>query len=150
MNENNDDEEKKKIEKEIEELLNEIGDFPKKNKKIYTYLRYLLATPLRICKGRITIFFVLLRDLTAKISLNQLMISSIILICFSLFFRRINIFLMQWLFILSSVLFIICFAGLTLFSTKKNQKKYWRGRMINDQDESLLKKIKRFFKFKKD
>ena len=107
MNENNDDEEKKKIEKEIEELLNEIGDFPKKNKKIYTYLRYLLATPLRICKGRITIFFVLLRDLTAKISLNQLMISSIILICFSLFFRRINIFLMQWLFI-STIHYLLC------------------------------------------
>ena len=127
MNDNNDDEEKKKIEQEIEELLNEIGDFPKKNKVFYRYLFSLFAKPISLLKIGLSNFFIFLSDLTSKISLNQLMVSSIILICFSLFFRRINVFLMQWLFILSSILFIISFAGITLFTTKKNQKKHIRN-----------------------
>ncbi len=53
---------------------------------------------------------------------------------------------MQWLFILASILFIVSFAGLTLLKRENKKEKYWRGRIIKYENDSIFKKLLKMFK----
>ena len=143
MDENELNDDKEKLKKEIEDLLNEINDFPNKKKNIFI----ILLGRLKNIIIRLLFFFISIpKNIVAKTSLNQLFLISVVLIIFSLFFRRVNPLIMQWLFILASILFIISFAGLTLFQRQNRREKYWRGRIIKYENDSFFKKLLKMFK----
>ena len=143
-NEFNDD--KEKLKKEIEELLNEIDDLPsnRKNK-----LLFLCQIPLKLIKKTLSGCIYILKNILNKITLQQLFLISVAMIFFSIFFRRMYIVFSNWLFVFGSIVFVISFAGLTLFKRENAKEKYWRGRMIKYQNESFIKKLLKFINYKK-
>ena len=132
-----------KLKKEIEDLLNEINDFPKNKKSIFI----VLFNKIKIVLTKILFAFISVpKNIINRISLNQLFLFSVVLIIVSLFFRRVNPLLMQWLFILASILFVVSFAGLALFKRDNRKEKYWRGRIIKYENDSIFKKFLKLFK----
>jgi len=143
MDENELNDDKEKLKKEIEDLLNEINDFPKNKKNIF----FILLNQFKNTINKILFTCIAIpKNILNRISLNQLFLISVVLIIVSLFFRRVNPLLMQWLFILSSILFIVSFAGLTLFQRENKKEKYWRGRIIKYENDSFFKKLLKMFK----
>ncbi|MBI51818.1 MAG: hypothetical protein CL779_01185 [Chloroflexi bacterium] len=143
MDENELNDDKEKLKKEIEDLLDEINDFPKNRKNIFI----IFFSQLKNIITRILFTCILIpKNITKRISLNQLFLISVALIIISLFFRRVNPLFMQWLFILASILFIVSFAGLTLFQRENKKEKYWRGRIIKYENDSFFKKLLKMFK----
>lgn len=142
MDNNNNNDDKEKINEEIEELLNNINNFPSEKKAIYNFFSN------RFKKIRTKLIFVIMqtRSFFSTISFKQLLLFSFALIFLSLFFRRINPFIMQWVFFLGSIIFVISFAGLALFNSRKGNEKYWRGEIIKYENTSLFNKIKKIFK----
>ncbi|MBR73529.1 MAG: hypothetical protein CL872_01105 [Dehalococcoidaceae bacterium] len=143
MDENELNDDKEKLKKEIEDLLNEINDFPKNKRNIFV----VFFNKFKQLITRILFhFFSIPKRIINKVSLNQLFLISVVLIILSLFFRRVNPILMQWLFILASILFIVSFAGLTLLKRENKKEKYWRGRIIKYENDSFFKKLLKMFK----
>ena len=143
MDEDELNDDKEKLKKEIEDLLNEIYDFPKNKKSIFI----VLFNKIKIVLTKILFAFISVpKNIINRISLNQLFLFSVVLIIVSLFFRRVNPLLMQWLFILASILFVVIFAGLALFKRDNRKEKYWRGRIIKYENDSIFKKFLKLFK----
>ena len=143
MDEDELNDDKEKLKKEIEDLLNEINDFPKNKKSIFI----VLFNKIKIVLTKILFAFISVpKNIINRISLNQLFLFSVVLIIDSLFFRRVNPLLMQWLFILASILFVVSFAGLALFKRDNRKEKYWRGRIIKYENDSIFKKFLKLFK----
>ncbi|MBG92798.1 MAG: hypothetical protein CL792_02335 [Chloroflexi bacterium] len=118
------------LEKEIEELLKKIDDFPSpesaSKKRLRLYLKYLGNT--------ISIKQQLMAKHLGKISLPQLMLGSFILIFTSYFILgRINPLLMRWVLFSGIILFLTSFT-LMFFSrghgSAKNEQ-IWRGKKVN-------------------
>ncbi|MAX11157.1 MAG: hypothetical protein CL710_02245 [Chloroflexi bacterium] len=143
MDENELNDDKEKLKKEIEDLLNEINDFPKNKKNFFIVLLNKIKT---LFTKILFACIAVPKNIINRISLNQLFLFSVVLIIFSLFFRRINPLLMQWLFILASILFVVSFAGLALFKRENKKEKYWRGRIIKYENDSIFKKFLKLFK----
>ena len=118
------------LEKEIEELLKKIDNFPSSEstskKRLKLYLKYL--------GNMISIKHQLIAKYLGKISLSQLMLGSFLMIFASYFILgRINPLLMRWVLFSGIILFLTSFTLMFFGSSNRASKneQIWRGKKVN-------------------
>ena len=135
------------LEKEIEELLKKIDDFPSSEsatkKRLKLYLSYL---GIAISKKQ-----QLVAKYLGKISLAQLMLGSFLMIFTSYFILgRINPLLMRWVLFSGIVVFLTSFTLMFFgnsISSSKNQQ-IWRGKKVNSPPryENFMHRISKWIR----
>jgi len=118
------------LEKEIEELLKKIDNFPSSEsasrKRLKLYLKYL--------GNVISIRQQLIAKYLGKISLSQLMLGSFLMIFASYFILgRINPLLMRWVLFSGIILFLTSFTLMFFGSSNRFSKneQIWRGKKVS-------------------
>ena len=133
-----------RLEREIEEILDKIEDFPsaserraRARRKATGRLGGAIAGQRRALLARLS-----------RIDMSQVMLLSFMLILGSLFLRRFSPLLTQWVMYAGVALFIAAFAML-LFGRKSGEgptgsAAYWRGRQIEYRQPSLFGRARRW------
>jgi hypothetical protein len=134
-----------RLEREIEEILDKIEDFPtaserraRARKKATGRLGGAIAGQQRALLARLS-----------RIDMSQLMLLSFMLILGSLFLRRFSPLLTQWVLYGGVALFLAAFAML-VFGRKSGggptgSGAYWRGRQIEYRQPSMAAHVRRWF-----
>ncbi len=135
-----------RLEREINEILNKIEQFPTPERRRVRAVRRQLR---RIGDAVSTRQRAVARELS-RISLSQLVLLSFLLILGSFFMSRLGI-AGQWLLIAGVVLLVASF-GLMLFgggSRGGSTTRQWRGRTISYESENLARRLRRWFASRK-
>lgn len=136
-----------RLEREINEILNKIEQFPTPERRRNRALRKQLR---RFSDGVATRQRAVARELS-RISLSQLILLSFLLILGSFFFRGFGI--GQWV-LFAGVALLIASGALLLFGGGRRggsgeTTKQWRGRTISYDSESLATRLRRWFASRK-
>ena len=124
-----------RLEREIEEILGKIEDFPAPEPRYKTRSRHVL----RRIGGAFSERHRAITARIARISMSQVMLVAFILILGSFFFRRMNPMLMNWVLYLGIILFVSSFA-IMIFGRRGprgggRSESRWRGRSVEYQSE---------------
>ena len=136
-----------RLEREINEILNKIEQFPTPERRRNRALRRQLR---RIGDAVSTRQRAVARELS-RISLSQLILLSFLLILGSFFLSRAGGPIGQWLLIAGVVLLVTSF-GLMLFGRGRHDggtTRQWRGRTISYESENLARRLRRWFASRK-
>ncbi len=131
-----------KLEREIEEILSKIEQFPKpESRRAMARKRALRRFGDSIAARQRAV----MREL-GRISVSQLMLLSFIMIVGSFFFRRVNPLAMQWVLYAGIVLFVSSFAIMVFTrSPGRGSEQRWRGRSLEYRTPSLLDRMRRWY-----
>ena len=132
-----------KLEREIEEILSKIEQFPKpESRRAMARRRALRRFGNAIAARQRAV----MREL-GRISVSQLMLLSFIMIVGSFFFRRFNPLLMQWVLYAGIVLFTSSFAIMmfTRSPSGRGPEQRWRGRSLESRAPSALDRLRRWY-----
>ena len=131
-----------KLEREIEEILSKIEQFPKpESRRAMARKRALRRFGNSIATRQRSV----MRELS-RISVSQLMLLSFIMIIGFFFFRRLNPLVMQWVLYAGIVLFVSSFAIMVFTrSPGGGTEQRWRGRSIEYREQSLLDRLRRWY-----
>ncbi len=116
-----------RLEREIEEILGKIEDFPGPQARARRVRRQRFAR----LNARIGQWQPGIARQMSRVSVSQLMLSAFLLILFSFFFRRANPVVMNWVLYAGVILFVSSFA-MMVFSRRggRTVQQNWRGRTI--------------------
>lgn len=138
-----------RLEREIEEILGKIEDFPAPEPRYKRESRHALRRLGSAISERHRAFTARI----SHISMSQVMLLAFLLILASFFFRRMNPMLMNWVLYLGIILFVTSFAIL-VFSRRgsgpgrSSSEARWRGRQVQyraPRGTSLSQRIRRWF-----
>jgi hypothetical protein len=122
-----------RLEREIEEILGKIEDFPTPEPRYKATSRHAL----RRLGGAISERHRAITARVAQISMSQVMLLAFLLILGSFFFRRMNPMLMNWVLYLGIILFVTAFAimvfGRRGSGGRSSSDARWRGREVEYQ-----------------
>lgn len=136
---------KDRLEREINEILNKIEQFPTpESRRARARKRALRRVGDAIASRQRAIT----RQL-GRISVSQLVLISFLIILGSFFFRRFNPLLMQWALYAGIVLFVSSFAILLFSRPRSSSPRYWRGRQIAYRSEPLTTRLRRWLASKR-
>lgn len=131
-----------KLEREIEEILSKIKQFPKPESRRAKVRRRALR---RLGNAIADRQRAIARELS-RVAISQLMLLSFIMIVGSFFFRRVNPLAMQWLLYAGIVLFVSSFAIMVFTrSPSRGPEQRWRGRNLEYRAPSLLDRLRRWY-----
>ena len=135
-----------RLEREINEILDKIEQFPTPERRRIRALRRQLR---RIGDAVSTRQRAVARELS-RISLSQLILLSFLLILGSFFLSRAGGPVGQWL-LIAGVVLLVTSLGLMLFAggRRGGGTRQWRGRTISYESESLAHRLRRWFASRK-
>lgn len=123
-----------KFEREIDEILSRLDDFPRKRRKVQ--LRRKIGDRLARIGDAVG-------AVTSRINVGQVMLAGIILILAAFFFRGLNPGLTTWFIILGLVLFFGAFiASLLPRGAGRRQRHYWRGQPIYYDQPTVWERLR--------
>ena len=132
-----------RLEREINEILNKIEQFPtpesrrvRARKRVLRRLSGSVADAERAVARRLS-----------RISIGQVMLFAFLMILGSFFFRRFNPLFTQWMLVGGVILFVSSFA-IMIFSRGGSGpagSQYWRGQAIDPRAPSLMPRLRRWF-----
>ncbi|HEY8492119.1 MAG TPA: hypothetical protein VIO14_14140 [Dehalococcoidia bacterium] len=127
---------RQKFEREIDEILSRLDDFPRKRRKIR--VRRKVADQLARVGDAIS-------AVTSRISVGQVMLAAIVLIVAAFFFRDLDRQVTTYLIILGLVLFVGAFIASVLpQGVSRRQQRYWRGQVIDYGPPSAWDRLRAF------
>ena len=131
-----------KLEREIEEILSKIEQFPKpESRRAMARRRALRRFGNAIAARQRAVVQQL-----SRVAVSQIMLLSFIMIVGSFFFRRVNPLAMQWVLYAGIVLFVSSFAIMIFTrSPTRGPEQRWRGRTLDHGAPSLLDRIRRWY-----
>lgn len=134
-----------RIEREIDEILRKIDQFPgpaqRRQRSLQRRTRRVGDAVAQRVRGGVRWL--------SRFSISQVMLLSFLLILGSFFFRRVSPMLMEWVLIAGVVLFVSSFA-LMLFGGSRggpggSGSSYWRGRPISYDQRGRPSRLRRWF-----
>ena len=129
-----------KLEREIEEILSKIEQFPKpESRRAMARRRALRRFGNAIAARQRAVVQQL-----SRVAVSQIMLLSFIMIVGSFFFRRVNPLAMQWVLYAGIVLVVSSFAIMIFTrSPARGPEQRWRGRTLDHRAPSLLDRLRR-------
>lgn len=127
---------RQKFEREIDEILSRLEDFPQKRRKLRWRRRFSNGWA-RVADA--------VGAVTSRISVGQVMLAAIVLIVAAFFFRDLDPQVTTYLIILGLVLFVGAFiASLLPRGGGAPQRRYWRGQPIDYGPPSAWDRVRAF------
>lgn len=136
---------KDRLEREINEILNKIEQFPTaESRRARARKRALRRAGDAIASRQRA----LTRQL-GRISISQVILISFLIILGSFVFRRFNPLLMQWALYAGIVLFVSSFAIMLFSRPRSSAPTYWRGRKLTSRSDPMTTRLRRWLASKR-